>query len=612
MLQSFRNLVAMMRRLSISVRLMIFLFGLNMVAVLLEGLGVAMLLPIFELLRVGGSAESSELKGRQWDILRDVSSQLNIPLSLGLLLGVSFAFILLRQGVNYLNVTRQAIAQRSTANKVRQRAFLGFLRAQTGMQDKSRIGEIAGDLTVELNRALGSLFALVPTVSHVIQMAVYVTGLFLLSVPMTILSILTVGFAGYLARGYLAEIKRTGAAITDANMQITTFIVERLKHTRLIRLSGTEKAEASAFAKLSERHSVESMRQKIVGTRMSLIPEPLALGFGYFVVFVGAELFGLSLDRLALFVILLIRLLPIVRGLIADYTNIMGKWPSLEKIDRHLKALLESREEKGGDKVLGSLERDIVYDHVFFSYGVRDAPALMDVTVRLPAHRMSALVGPSGAGKSTFVDLLPRLRSPNAGQILFDGVPIKEFSIESLRAGIAFVPQQPQIFNISAAEHIRYGREDATDKEVREAARLAGALAFVESLPEGFDTLLGDGGFRLSVGQRQRLDIARALVRRATILILDEPTSALDAEAEAGFRDALRRLRAETYLTIIVIAHRLSTIADADQIVVLKKGRVDAVGSHEELLAAGGWYANAFRSQYHGRDRNELSVAVGK
>jgi ABC-type multidrug transport system fused ATPase/permease subunit len=166
-----------------------------------------------------------------------------------------------------------------------------------------------------------------------------------------------------------------------------------------------------------------------------------------------------------------------------------------------------------------------------------------------------------------------------------------------LRNGIAFVPQQPQIFNNTAAEHIRYGRDDASDEEVREAARLAGALDFIERLPQGFNTLLGDGGARLSGGQRQRLDIARALVRRAPILILDEPTSALDAEAEAAFRDTLRTLRTETELTILVIAHRLSTIADADRIVLLQHGRMATAGTHDELLAKGGWYADAYRQQ---------------
>ncbi len=388
--------------------------------------------------------------------------------------------------------------------------------------------------------------------------------------------------------------------MTRANRRLSSFMIDRLKHARLIRLSGTEKLETAAFYELSRRLSDDTLRQKLIGTRMSLLVDPVAAGIAYLMLFVGSEIFGLSLERLGLFTIVLIRLTPILRNVLIKSSAIVGMMPSLERVDQYLTETLQAREPKGGDKTLARVEQGIRYEHVTFRYVNSNAAALRDVTVTLPAHRISALVGPSGAGKSTFVDLLPRLRDPVSGEILIDGVPLREFSVPSLRGGIAFVPQQPQIFNVSAAEHIRYGKEDATDAEVYEAARLSGALQYIEALPQGFATPLGDGGLRLSGGQRQRLDIARALVRRAPILILDEPTSALDADAEAAFRDALRKIRAETRLTIIVIAHRLSTIADADQIVVLQHGSVEAVGSHNELIAAGGWYARAFEQQHRG------------
>lgn len=585
------------RTLGFSRRLMAYLLFVSLVSVMFEALGIAMLLPVLEILKAGGSVDVATLHGRHWDLIRSVSASTGIPVTLGVLLSVSFGFICIRQLCGYWSVTSYGIARRRLTNEIRQRVFVGYLRSETALQDKARIGEMSGNMTVELDRALAALFAIVRAFGLALQILVYVGGLFLLSMPMTAICLGLIALAVYFMRGLMVSIKRTGEEITRANLDLTTFMIERLRHARLIRLSGTERAEIKAFSALSTKHAEETVNQQLTTAKLTLIPEPIAIGFAYVVLYVGGELLGLSLDRLGLFVIVLTRLMPILRNVLTNYSTIMGKWASADRIYRQMTKILEAREPKGGSLSFDQLDREINYDRVSFSYTNDDTPALRSITVSIPAHRMTALVGPSGAGKSTFIDLLPRLRDPSVGEIRFDGVPIDDFSVASVRGSIAFVPQQPQIFNITASEHIRYGKEDATDEEVREAARLAGALHFIERLPQGFDTLLGDGGKRLSGGQRQRLDIARALVRRAPILIMDEPTSALDAEAESAFRDALRMLRTETNLTILVIAHRLSTIADADRIIVLDGGRLASAGSHEELMAAGGWYAEAYNIQ---------------
>ena len=207
---------------------------------------------------------------------------------------------------------------------------------------------------------------------------------------------------------------------------------------------------------------------------------------------------------------------------------------------------------------------------------------------------MTAIVGPSGAGKSTLVDCLPRLRTLASGQILFDGVEQGEFSVVSLRQAISFVSQSPQIFNVSAADHIRYGRPSASDEEVRHAASLAQADDFIEEMDEGFDALLGEGGIRLSGGQKQRLDLARALIRRSPILVLDEPTSNLDPESEAKFLAALETVRKVSPTTIIVIAHKLSTVQLADQIAVMEDGVVTASGTFGEVTAQNSWFRRAY------------------
>jgi ATP-binding cassette, subfamily B, bacterial MsbA len=594
-----RKLVGTMQRLGLSIKAFVFLVFLNLVMIIFEMAGIGMLLPIFEALRASGSATLDQKQGRFWDLMRIVSAHLGISVDLGMLLGLSFCFILVRQGFLYLSTRYSAELRNILANRIRQRAFHRFLLADTAMQDQSSVGEVVVVLQNELNRALDVLFSATLLIGIIIQIFSYSAGLLILSPWMSVLSLGIIIFAVSIARGFFLKIEQRGKAMTKANMRLGAFIVERLKHARLIRLAGTEKLEAAAVFALSSRLSEETVRQRLMTTKMALLIEPVAVGTSYVMIFVGARLFELSLERLGLFTIVLIRLVPTIRNLLTQYGTMVGMMPSLERVDQYLTDTLRAREPKGGSKPLVGVEQGIRYAHVTFSHVNSRSPALSDITVEIPANRLSALVGPSGAGKSTFVDLLPRLRVPQSGQISIDGTPLEEFSVASLRAGIAFVPQQPQIFNMTAAEHIAYGSEYASRADVREAAKLAGALPFIEALPRGFETLLGDGGLVLSGGQRQRLDIARALVRRAPILILDEPTSALDSDAEAEFRDALQTLRAETRLTIIVIAHRLSTVADADRIIVLRQGCVEAAGSHAELLAAGGWYTNAIKQQHH-------------
>jgi len=207
------------------------------------------------------------------------------------------------------------------------------------------------------------------------------------------------------------------------------------------------------------------------------------------------------------------------------------------------------------------------------------------------------LVGSSGSGKSTLIDLLPRLRQPDSGEIKIGEHSINEYKLSNLRQSISYVPQEPQIFDGTVKNHILYGKSDASNEEIIEAVKLAGADAFIEQLPEKYDTLLGEDAIRLSGGQRQRLDLARALVRKAPLLILDEPTSNLDAESESAFCRVIARIRKQTDTTIIIVSHRLSSIVTADLIVVLSQGGIDAQGIHSDLLEQSGWYAKAWKMQ---------------
>ena len=562
-----------------------------------ESVALGMVMPIFQYIQSDGDLSALAAQWRAWQILIGMYDAGGVPVNLATLMATSFACLIVRQGLYYLRVTYTGRAREDLTRDICTQGFSRYLATTAAYQDVTPRGDVVNDLTTELQRAILGIFYSLNFFGLCLLTAVYLGILFALSWPMTLAALATIGLSFVLLRGQFQRSAATGRRVADANREMSGFLVERLGLARLVRLCGMEAAERERMAALAGRQRNHLVRLVTLMARINVFVEPFVVGIVLVLLYLGVEVLALDLGQMGLFILIVLRLLPVTKELANLRNTVLSYAGSVEALDRRLDEMASAAESKGGGHIFTGLSRRIRFEGVAFHYPGEGSRALDRLTLDIPAGRMTAFVGPSGSGKSTLLDLLPRFREPSAGRILFDDTPVDEFDLDSLRAGIAYAPQISQIFNMTVAEHIRYGRADASEAEIREAARLAVAADFIEALAQGFKTPLGEDGVRLSGGQRQRLDLARALVRRAPILVLDEPTSQLDAEAEAAFREALARIRRETGVTLIVVAHRLSTVMGADRIAVIQDGRLVAVGRHEELLARGGWYTEAFAKQ---------------
>jgi subfamily B ATP-binding cassette protein MsbA len=282
-----------------------------------------------------------------------------------------------------------------------------------------------------------------------------------------------------------------------------------------------------------------------------------------------------------------------VRLLIKLYANIQSSLAAAERVF-YILDLEEEKINEGNLELLG-LKKSIEYQDISFKYPSRDTQILSEINIVLEKSKILAIVGMSGSGKTSLVDLLFRFHDPLSGKILIDGVNIKDYTLKSLRGSLSLVSQETFLFNDTIRKNIAYGRPDASEVDIVEAAKAAHVDLFANSFDDGYDTIIGERGVKLSGGQRQRISIARAILRNSSILVLDEATSALDSESEKSVQDALNNLMEDR--TTFMIAHRLSTIKHADSIIVLDKGKIVEVGTHEKLLSNSGLYQKYYQMQ---------------
>lgn len=550
---------------------------LMVAASLTEGIGLLLLVPLLDLL--GGGHGSP---GWMQPLLAGLQ-RAGLSPTAGGLLSAFVALVALRSGVQYGREQLANRLQHRVVDRLRLQCFAALLRAEWRWLAHTRHSDHASLLVTDIARVgMGLQFGLA-LVAGAITLLSYLLAALSLSWPLTLVALAS----GALVLGLLAGQRRKasglGQALTRANRAQQATVQEGMAGIKLAKILGSEDRHLHQFSHTTAQLQAQQL-QFAASTGRSQAGFQLAgagLLAGY--LYLGLRLWQTPVPVLLTLVFIFGRLIPLAMAAHQHFHRWLHALPALQHTERLLADCRAAAEPPStAAAAWPPVRQAIALNQVRVAYAGRPQPALEGLTLSLPARTTTAVVGASGAGKSTLADVLAGLIEPDGGELTVDGVPVGAARRWAWRQSVAYVPQDVFLFHDSIRSNLLWGRPDASDDELRAALRRA-AADFALQLPQGLDTVVGDAGVRMSGGERQRLALARALLRRPSLLILDEATSALDADNEARIHRAIDALHGD--LTLVVIGHRLPALEHADQVIVLEAGRLRAQGRWAQVRA---------------------------
>lgn len=570
--------------------------GLSLASALSEVFSIGMLIPFLQAFTDdGGTAFRTGIAWIDDHVLAVSGSRMTRMYRIcGIILGAS----LLRSALEYGAEVYATVSRARIVEYLRNRIVDQLLRVSPQFFLKRRSGDLLNSITNEIGRTSAAVSVVFNVATQATLVLAYLAFMVWISWRLSAVAILVFGLLGLGLTYIMRRVQEGGQYISQSNSTFTSRITEFIQGIRTIVAYNRQPFERERL-----QQSIRDIADATIHThkRKALVrPVSQATVSAVLIVLIvfALEVYvlpgALSIAFLLTFLFALFRMMPSVHNLNSQRSvwaeNRAGLARVAELIDDVGKPYLPD-----GSREATAPTDAIVFENVWFAYETGE-PVLRDVNVRIEAGHTTALVGGSGAGKTTLADLIPRMFDPTTGRILWDGIDLCDFDVRSLRDHIATVSQHTYVFNDTARSNIAYGRLEATDDEIREAASMANAHSFIKALDNGYDTVLGDRGVRLSGGQRQRIAIARALLNDPDVLILDEATSHLDSISEHLVQESMERLMQNR--TVVAIAHRLSTIENADWVIVLEDGEVVEQGTYDYLLERRGWLWRYHRMQF--------------
>ena len=482
---------------------------------------------------------------------------------------------------------------------IRQQMFDKLLLLPSATFDTRTSGQFVSRMILESQTVLWACTSVVTVVVRDSLVLIGLTAwLFWLNWKLTLVVLLLMPFLAIVTLRFSRRMRRLGRGQVSASGDLTSVIEEAISCNRIIKIFGGQAIESEVFSRSNTAIRRQAMRLAIaqaLQTPLSQFVAATGVAIILTIALIQARAGTATTGDFVSFITAMLMMFSPLRHLADVNSHLQRGLASAEGV---FELLDEDQElDSGAKRFERRAKGDIEFSNVTVRYAMRDASALQAVNLRIPAGKTYAFVGPSGGGKSTLANLIPRLYDPEIGAVFIDGIEVREFELRSLRSQIALVSQDVVLFNDTIRNNILYGAEKQTEDLLDSVIEMADLRSFINGLPRGLDTEVGERGIAVSGGQRQRIAIARAIIKDAPILILDEATSALDNESEASVKTAIDSLRRGR--TTILVAHRLSTVKDADRIIVLDQGVVSQQGTHEELIEKEGLYRSLYASAHY-------------